>query len=156
MKLKLKRVGSQVFYVDKDGKEIELKINKQASKGDGHEVVYIKNCPESNGQTWVSLSKLEEGINEIECKKREFTAAKKQTIEYVLTDEEKSQIAEYEAKINEIIDAAKARYVAKPEELDVDAMSHDEKLEYIDKWKKYLASLLGDKEEASEEANEAE
>lgn len=103
--LKLERIEDKVYY-----NGVELKINKQASKGPGNEVVYIKNCPEANGQTWLSLSKLKDGVNEFECKAREITATNK----YTLTAEETARIAELQSEIDAIKEAAKARYVAKP------------------------------------------
>ena len=70
--LKLERIEDKVYY-----NGVELKINKQASKGPNNEVVYIKDCLESNGQTWISLNRLKDGINEIECKGRVVTSHNK-------------------------------------------------------------------------------
>ena len=63
--LVLERKGCEVFYNNK-----QLKINTQSSKGPNKEVVWVGDLEDANGQQWVSLSKLKEGINEIECKKR--------------------------------------------------------------------------------------
>ena len=98
--LVLKRKGDAVFCAGK-----QLKINKQASKGPGKEVVNIKGLEGSNGQCWVSLSRLREGLNEIETQAREVTGAKR----YSLTEEEKAKIAELQAEIDAIIEVAKSR-----------------------------------------------
>ena len=131
--LKLERIEDKVYY-----NGIELKINKQASKGPNNEVVYIKDCLESNGQTWISLNRLKDGINEIECKGRVVTSHNK----YELTNEEKSRIAELQSEIDAIIEKAKARYVAKPNlNVNVAKMTAEEKAAYIVTIQNYLASL---------------
>jgi hypothetical protein len=131
--LKLERINDEVYYND-----TKLKINKQASKGQGNEVVYIKDCPEANGQTWISLSRLHEGINEIECKARELTTHNK----YELTKDEISRIAELQAEIDAIKAAAKARYVEKPNfKLDVSKLSEEEKQAHIEKVQNYVRYL---------------
>ena len=127
--LVLERQNDKVYY-----NGVELKINKQASKGPGNEVVFVKNCPEANGQTWVSLSRLKEGTNELECKAREFSATNK----YTLTTEEAARIAEIQAEIDAIKDAAKARYVAKPNlNADPSKMTEAERLAAIEQIKAY-------------------
>lgn len=131
--LKLERINDEVYYND-----TKLKINKQASKGLGNEVVYIKDCAEANGQTWISLSRLHEGINEIECKARELTTHNK----YELTKEELSRIAELQAEIDAIKAAAKARYVEKPNfKLDVSKLSEEERQAHIEKVQNYVRYL---------------
>ena len=131
--LKLERINDEVYYND-----TKLKINKQASKGLGNEVVYIKDCAEANGQTWISLSRLHEGINEIECKARELTTHNK----YELTKEEASRIAELQAEIDAIKAAAKARYVEKPNfKLDVSKLSEEERQAHIEKVQNYVRYL---------------
>ena len=131
--LKLERIEDKVYY-----NGIELKINKQASKGAGNEVVDISKLPEANGQKWISLNRLKDGINEIECKAREITTSKK----YELTDDEKSRIAELQSEIDAIIEKAKARYVAKPNlNVNVAKMTAEEKAAYIVAVQNYLASL---------------
>jgi hypothetical protein len=131
--LKLERIENKVYY-----NGVELKINKQASKGPGNEVVYVKDCPEANGQTWVSLSRLQEGINELECKQRNVTSHAK----YTLTVEEQNRINELQREIDEIRENAKKRYVEKPNfNIDITKLSDEEKLAHIDIVKKYLASL---------------
>lgn len=131
--LKLERIEDKVYY-----NGIELKINKQASKGPGNEVVDVSKLPEANGQKWISLSRLQPGINEIECKAREITTSKK----YELTTEEQSRIAELQSEIDAIIENAKSRYVAKPNlNVNVAKMTAEEKAAYIVTVQNYLASL---------------
>ena len=131
--LKLERINDEVYYND-----TKLKINKQASKGPGNEVVYIKDCPEANGQTWISLSRLHDGINEIECKARELTIHNK----YELTKDEISRIAELQAEIDAIKAAAKARYVEKPNfKLDISKLSEAEKQAHIEQVQNYVKYL---------------
>ena len=67
----LERKDDKVYY-----NGVELKINKQSTKGPGHEAVYIADCPEAMGQKWVSLKRLNDGINEIECKARAVSSNK--------------------------------------------------------------------------------
>ena len=100
--LKLERKGNEVFC---DGKK--LTIVAQATKGLGKEVVKIDGLDGSNGQKWVSLSRLQEGMNEVETSAREVTVAKK----YTLTEAEQAEVDKLQAKIDAIIDAAKARFV---------------------------------------------
>lgn len=129
--LKLERIEDKVYY---NGRE--LKINKQASKGPGNEVVYIKDCPEANGQTWISLKRLNDGMNEIECKAREITTNNK----YTLTDEEKARIDELQAEIDSIKEAARKRYVPKLNlNIDPSKLTETEKQQYIN----YLSKFLG-------------
>lgn len=131
--LKLERIEDKVYY-----NGIELKINKQASKGAGNEVVDISKLSEANGQKWISLNRLQQGINEIECKAREITSSKK----YELTKAEKSRIAELQDEIDSIIEKAKSRYVEKPNfNVDVSKLTEEEKLAHIERVQKYLASL---------------
>lgn len=127
--LELTRIDNQVFYNNQ-----ELKINKQASKGPGNEVVYIKDCAEANGQTWISLSKLTQGLNQIECKPRTITTTK-----YTLTADEQARVNELQQEIDAIIDAAKARYVAKPNfKLDPTKLTAEQKQQEIEKLLKYV------------------
>lgn len=100
--MKLERINDEVFF---EGKK--LTIVAQATKGPGKEVVKIEDLPGSNGQKWISLKKLKQGINEIQCEAREVTVGAK----YKLTAEEQAKVDEYKAKIDEIINAAKARYI---------------------------------------------
>lgn len=129
----LERKDDKVYY-----NGVELKINKQSTKGPGHEAVYIADCPEAMGQKWVSLKRLNDGINEIECKAREVSSNNK----YRLTDDEKAEIDELQSRIDEIINNAKQRYVKVPNlNVNVDKLSHEEKLEHIETVQKYLDSL---------------
>lgn len=134
--LKLERIENEVYC---DG--VKLRINKQASKGPNNEVVYIKDCDGANGQTWISLSRLKEGINEFECKSRVVTTHNK----YELTTEEKLRIEELQKEIDEIKENAKKRYVEKPNfKVDISKLSEEEKqahIEQVEKYVEYLQSL---------------
>lgn len=131
--LELERKGNEVYCQGQ-----KLTIVAQATKGPGKEVVKIKDLPGSNGQTWISLSRLSEGLNTIECKAREVASTSK----YSLTSEEKARIDELQAEIDAIINAAKARYVAKPNMNRNPAnMTEAERLELASQLEAYIASL---------------
>ena len=130
----LNRINDKVYF---DGKE--LKINKQETKGPNKEVVSIDGLPGSNGQKWISLSKLKEGLNEVETKRHERTTSNKK---YELTDDEQRQIDEYQAKIDAIIEGARARYIEKPNlNIKVENLSNDEVQRQIDLLNKYIQNL---------------
>lgn len=133
--LVLERKGDEVFC---NGQK--LTIVAQASKGPNKEVVKVAGLEGANGQKWVSLSKLKEGLNEIECNGREVSTSKA----YVLTEEEKAQVAELQSQIDAIIEVAKARYVAKPKlNIDPSKLSEEERVAYIANLEKYIATLKG-------------
>lgn len=133
--LVLERKGDEVFC---NGQK--LTIVAQASKGPNKEVVKVAGLEGANGQKWVSLSKLKEGLNEIECNGREVSTSKA----YVLTEEEKAQVAELQSQIDAIIEVAKARYVAKPKlNIDPGKLSEEERVAYIANLEKYIATLKG-------------
>ena len=109
--LVLTRKGIFVFQ-DK----VKLTIVAQASKGANKEVVKIDGLPGSNGQKWISLSTLKEGLNNLNgLKGREVTVSTKS---YALTSDEQTKVDKLQAQIDVIVNAAKARYVPKPK-LDV-------------------------------------
>lgn len=131
--LVLERKGNEVFC---EGQK--LTIVTQATKGPGKEVVKVAGLEGSNGQKWVSLSKLAEGLNEIECNGREVTTGQK----YTLTAEEKAHIAELQAEIDSIIAGAKARYVAKPNlNVDPSKMSEADRLALASQLEAYIVTL---------------
>ena len=131
--LVLERKGNEVFC---EGQK--LTIVTQASKGPGKEVVKVAGLEGSNGQKWVSLSKLVEGLNEIECNGREVASSQK----YTLTAEEKARVAELQAEIDSIIAQAKARYVAKPNlNVDPSKMSEADRLALASQLEAYIATL---------------
>lgn len=131
--LVLERKGNEVFCQGQ-----KLTIVAQATKGPGKEVVKVAGLEGSNGQKWVSLSKLAEGLNEIECNGREVTTSQK----YTLTTEEKARIADLQAEIDSIIAEAKARYVAKPNlNVDPSKMSEADRLALASQLEAYIASL---------------
>lgn len=128
--MKLERINDEVFF---EGKK--LTIVAQATKGPGKEVVKIEGLPGSNGQKWISLKRLEQGINEIQCEAREVTVGAK----YKLTAEEQARVNELQNEIDEIINAAKARYVAKPDmNIDPSKMTAAERQAKIAELKAYL------------------
>ena len=131
--LVLERKGNEVFCQGQ-----KLTIVAQATKGPGKEVVRVAGLEGANGQKWVSLSKLAEGINEIECNGREIATSQK----YTLNEEEKARVAELQAEIDSIIANAKARYVAKPNmNRDITKMSEAERLALASQLEAYIASL---------------
>lgn len=129
----LERINDEVFF---EGKK--LTIVAQATKGPGKEVVKIEGLPGSNGQKWISLKRLEQGINEIQCEAREVTVGAK----YKLTAEEQARVNELQNEIDEIINAAKARYVAKPDmNIDPSKMTEAERKAKIAELKAYLGII---------------
>lgn len=129
----LERNGDEVFC-----EGVKLPIVAQAHKGPGKECVRIEGLDGSNGQKWVSLSKLNQGLNTVETKAREVSIGQR----YQLTDEEQSRIDELQSEIDAIKAQAKARYVAKPNfKANIDALSKADKLAYIDQIKTYLAAV---------------
>ena len=127
--LTLVRKDDRVFYND-----IELTINAQASKGPNNEVVKIAGLPNSNGQKWVSLSRLEQGKNQIACKARVVKTQK-----YTLTDAEAAEIKKHQDAIDKIIATATERYVPTPNlDVDVKSMTKEQKLELASQIEKYL------------------
>ena len=132
--LVLERKGSEVFC---DGKK--LTINAQASKGPNKEVVKIDGVAGSNGQKWVSLARLEEGLNSIETQAREVTTSKK----YTLTEAEQAKVDKLQAEIDSIVEVAKSRYVPKmtiQELANKEDMTKEQKIEYLEKLMKTLES----------------
>lgn len=130
--LVLERKGSEVFC---NGQK--LTIVAQATKGPGKEVVKVAGLEGANGQKWVSLSRLVEGLNEIETNAREVTTQK-----YSLTAEEAQEVRELQARIDSIIAQAKARYVAKPNlNVDTSKMSTEDKLALASQLEAYIATL---------------
>ena len=132
----LERIEDKVYF-----EGIELKINNQETKGPNKEVVSIDGLPGSNGQKWVSLSKLTQGLNEIETKKHERSTSKR----YELTEDEQRQVNEYQAKIDAIIEGAKSRYVEKPNlNFNAQNATSDEVKRQIELLNKYIANLKGE------------
>ena len=117
MTIKLEKINDKVYLVDENNNKIELKINKQASKGEGKEVVDIEKYVGNKYQKWVSLSRLVEGENIIELKPRKEVNIEK----YELTKEEQEEVDALQSRINEIIENAKKRFVPK---LDFKKMSN--------------------------------
>lgn len=97
MKIELVKNDGKVYY---EGKEVH--INPQASKN--YPVVDLAKLGFDEYQRYIALSSLEDGLNVVELKPR-----KQVTSTVALTEEEKAQIAELEAKIAEIKENARKR-----------------------------------------------
>lgn len=136
--LVLTRKGADVYHND-----VKLTVVAQATKGEGKEVVKIDGLEGSNGQKWVSLSRLVEGENEIECKAREVSASQR----YTLTEDEKAEVAELQARIDEIIAKAKARYVAPIDlrKIDTTKMTDEQRDAVIKELEKFIANAKAGK-----------
>lgn len=136
--LVLTRKGADVYHND-----VKLTIVAQATKGKGKEVVKIDGLEGSNGQKWVSLSRLVEGDNEIECKAREVSTSQR----YTLTDDEKAEVEELQARIDEIIAKAKARYVAPIDlrKIDTNKMTDEQREAVIKELEKFIANAKAGK-----------
>lgn len=121
-----------IVKIERDGYNVRVNgvvcpVNKQASKGEGHEVVDISKVGGEACQKWLSLSMIPDGETcEIELKPRKVVEAQK----FVLTDDEKAQVAELQAQIDAIISAAKQRYVPTHTK-DIRKMSIEELEAYI-------------------------
>ena len=146
-KLILVRKGSEVYYND-----VALTINAQASKGPGNEVVKVEGLQEANGQKWISLNRLVEGTNELTLQGRSVTRgtkAKVAKVDYILNIVEcdevtklNEQIAKLEAQVEAIKDAARARFVPKPN-FDIDPSTLDESgradmIAQVEKWMDFM------------------
>jgi len=132
--LELTRLGSKVTH-----KGIELTMVEQATKGPGNEVIKIEGLEGANGAKWISLRKLQEGINKVETKGREVTATQSYTLNMV----EKAQVDKLQAQIDEIKAQAKARYVAKPKFVDPATLNAQERELKAQEIEKYLKTLRG-------------
>jgi len=107
--IKLTRVGRDVFY-----EGTKLTRVDQATKGPGNEVIKIDGLEGSNGAKWISLSKLQEGENEIEVKGKIVTNSGS----YTLTQSEKDEMAKLQKRIDEIKAIGRKRYeLTKPKDL---------------------------------------
>lgn len=137
-KLILERVGNEVHC---NGKKVT--IVKQASKGENKEVVKIEGLPGSNGQKYISLSKLKQGKNEFECAAKATTSTSKPSkVEYILTKEEQEKVNKLQSEIDAIIEEAKARFVPSPDlNCDPTQMSEEERLAKAAELEKWLAML---------------
>lgn len=126
--LELVRHGKEVYC-----NGTKLTMVEQKTKGPGNEVIKIEGLEGSNGQKWISLRSLQEGINQVNTKGREVVA----TQTYTLNMAEKAEIDKLQARINQIKEAARQRYQATPKFKPVDKMNPTELETYI----KYLKEL---------------
>ena len=116
--IELERIGNEVYC-----KGVKLKINPQASKGPGNEVINIEGLEGNPGKKWLSLSLLKEGLNTFSDDKlqpKQVTNHQK----YSLTTEEQAEVDKLQAQIDAIIAKAKERYV--PKKTKVQDMSIEE------------------------------
>ena len=104
--LELKRIGDEVYY--KDQRLTQIKQSKTKDGKERPNVVIIDGLPGTNGQKHMSITKLVEGLNvfnDNDLKGREVNK------DYELTEEEQERVNELQGEIDDIIEAAKARYV---------------------------------------------
>lgn len=127
--LKLIRRNDEVFT--EAGQK--LRVVKQATKGPNMEVVNIDGLPGANGKKWIMLKLLSQGENILDDTVCHATERASQS--YSLTDEEKQEIAELQAKIDAIKDAARKRYQPK---LTLEKMNIEQLEAYIAAKKKEL------------------
>lgn len=134
--LLLTRKGDDVFH-----NGVKLTVVKQKSKGPNKEVVKIEGLEGSNGQKWVSLSLLNEGETELtHLKGREVTSSRK----YQLTKDEQLEVDKLQARIDEILEVAKSRYVPRPNfNLNISELSKEERDKHIEHVQRYLSTLKG-------------
>lgn len=119
--IKLTRNGRDVFH-----EGTKLTRVDQATKGPGNEVIKIDGLEGSNGAKWISLSKLKEGLNEIDVKGKIVTNSGS----YTLTQTEKDEIAKLQKRIDEIKEIGRKRYqLTKP--IDLTKMSIEELEAYL-------------------------
>lgn len=117
----LTRKGNKVYFGEK-----ELTINPQSTKGQNKEVVSLKGIEGTNGQKWISLSKLKEGENNIECQGREVTSS----VQYL--PEEVEELERLEKRIKEIKEKAKLRKPIKIDlNMDITKLNDDQKQSMI-------------------------
>lgn len=119
--IKLTRKGRDVFY-----EGTKLTRVDQATKGPNQEVIKIDGLEGSNGAKWISLSRLQEGLNEIEVKGKTVTNSGS----YTLTQTEKDEMNKLQKRIDEIKEIGRKRYqLTKPK--DLTKMSIEELEEYL-------------------------
>ena len=114
-KFRFKKIGKKCF-IEIDGEEKELKVSI-TKKGD---YAYIKDYIE--GRQWLSMSRIEEEGTWVTL---EMKAHEKRTMS-LLTEDEKNKIAELEAQIQAIKNAAKSR---QPKTFE--KMTKEEKIEFL-------------------------
>lgn len=127
--LKLIRKSDEVFT--EAGQK--LRVIKQATKGPNMEAVNIDGLPGANGKKWIMLKLLKQGENILEDDVCHATQRSSQA--YSLTEAEKAEIAELQAKIDAIKDAARKRYQPK---LILEKMNIEQLEAYIAAKKKEL------------------
>jgi len=134
MQLELTRQGRDVYH-----NGTKLTRVDQATKGPGNEVIKIEGLDGANGAKWISLSKLVEGKNVVSVQGKVITS----TGSYTLTPQEKEEVDRLQARINQIKEAARSRYVSKPKFIDPSKMTEEERELAIQQMEKYLGVLRG-------------
>lgn len=114
----------------------------QATKGPGNEVIKIEGLSGANGAKWISLSKLKQGLNEVEVSGKKASSTTN-TQSYTLTKDEKFLIDGWKEQIEKVINVAKSRYVKLPTYEEVTTMSPEEREEKALEVEKYLKTLRG-------------
>lgn len=134
-----------IVSIERDGLTIKVNgvkcpVNKQESKGPNKEVVNIKKVVGPQYQEWISLSRLQEGVQEVELKPRKEVVL---GAKYTLTKEEQEEVDSLKARIEEIIEGAKKRYVPSKLNLnlDVSKLSEEQRQQEIEKVMKYIEAL---------------
>ncbi|NLL64074.1 MAG: hypothetical protein GX241_07610 [Ruminococcaceae bacterium] len=133
----LRREGNDVY--DINGKKMRILQQRTKNNGKGDPTVILDGTPNSNGKQYQSLKSLQQGDNWIEARAYDRTPSEK----YILTSEEKKKIAEYQSKIDQIINKAKERYIEKPVIKDINKMTKKERLEYAAELEKFLSLVRG-------------
>ena len=131
-----------IVSIERDGLTIkvngvECPVNKQEAKGPNKEVVNIKKVVGPQYQEWISLSRLKEGLQEIELKPHKEVVL---SAKYTLTKEEQEEIDSLQAKIDKIIEDAKKRYVPTSINLKCDPtkMTLEQRRAKIEEIKKFM------------------
>ena len=118
-----------IVKIEKDGYTIKVNgvlcpVVKQETKGVGKEVVKITKAVGPEWQAYISLSRLVEGEQEFEVAPHKVV----ESTRYSLTDEEAAEVRELQARIDAIIENAKART---PKKKRLEDMSIEELEAYI-------------------------
>jgi hypothetical protein len=132
--LELVRKGNDVYH-----NGTKLTRVDQATKGPGNEVIKIVGLEGSNGAKWISLSKLQEGLNKVEVSAKQVTS----TGSYTLTPQEKAEVDKLQARIDEIKTQARERYVPKPKFVDPTSLTPEQRETEATRLEAYLKALRG-------------
>lgn len=127
MFIELRKEGEEVFY-----QNVKLPlVDKTKPCGPS---VDLGKLGFDGYQRYIKVSRLEEGLNNVELKE-----AKEVTRQCTLTEEEKTEIAQLEARIAEIKENARKRFI--PKATKVEDMDETQLQDYIAKCSKLLETL---------------